>query len=163
MASLYSHMHAQKYIATEGEDWDTSTGFVRRVFRECVRQGRKAGGQPGADLWEAYRLLGTGLHTMEDLLAHSNWCEIALRKVGYRDVFCHVGESGTIFMEHITSLASDSVIVIVDSPGGPVPPLVTGTFGGMFPRTTFYADRQLTLHLGADFIHSLMGEATEYV
>ena len=38
--------------------------------------------------------MGTGLHTLEDLLAHSNWCEIALRKMGHEDVFCHVGENG---------------------------------------------------------------------
>lgn len=38
--------------------------------------------------------MGTGLHTMEDLLAHTNWCELALRKMGYEEVFCHVGDSG---------------------------------------------------------------------
>ena len=35
--------------------------------------------------------------------------------------------------------------VYVDSPGGRVPPIVTGTFGG------------------ADFFHSLLGETTEWV
>jgi hypothetical protein len=35
--------------------------------------------------------------------------------------------------------------VIIDTPNGPAPPLITGTFGS------------------ADFLHSLMGEATEYV
>ena len=63
---------------------------------------------------------------MEDLLAHSNWCEIALVKMGYTDVFCHVGEN-----------------VLVESPNGPAPGMVTGTFGS------------------ADFVHSLLGEATE--
>lgn len=46
------------------------------------------------EMWEAFRLLGTALHTLEDLLAHSNWCELALRKMGHKDVFCHVGDSG---------------------------------------------------------------------
>lgn len=38
-----------------------------------------------------------------------------------------------------------SCTVLVNTPSGRAPPLVTGTFGG------------------ADFLHSLMGEATEYV
>ncbi|PPQ99587.1 hypothetical protein CVT24_005166 [Panaeolus cyanescens] len=94
------------------------------IDEACIEYGRRAGGEEGADLWEAYRLMGTGLHTMEDLLAHSNWCEIALRKMGYEEVFCHVGDA-----------------VIINTPNGPAPPLVTGTFGG------------------ADFLHSLLGEA----
>ncbi|KIM47583.1 hypothetical protein M413DRAFT_203701 [Hebeloma cylindrosporum] len=114
----------KKYIATENQGWDTSTAFIRRTFRACIEAGRRAGGREGAELWEAYRLLGTGLHTMEDLLAHSNWCEIALRKMGHKEVFCHVGDR-----------------VTVNTPNGPAPPLVTGTFGS------------------ADFMHSLLGEA----
>ena len=83
-------------MATENRGWDTSTAHVRRVFRQCIEYGRRAQGRDGADLFEAYRLLGTGLHTMEDLLAHSNWCELALRKLGYSDVFCHVGDNGQL-------------------------------------------------------------------
>ena len=83
-------------MATEGRGWDTSTAHVRRTFRACIEYGRRARGSEGAELWEAYRLLGTGLHTMEDLLAHSNWCEIALRKMGHDQVFCFVGENGDI-------------------------------------------------------------------
>lgn len=83
-------------MASENRGWDTSTALIRRVFRACIEHGRRSGGNEGADLWEAYRLLGTGLHTMEDLLAHSNWCEIALRKMGHEQVFCHVGDEGTI-------------------------------------------------------------------
>ncbi|KAG6911350.1 hypothetical protein DXG01_001021 [Tephrocybe rancida] len=116
----------KNYMATENKGWDTSTAFIRRTFRACIEAGRRAGGQEGAQLYEAYRLLGTGLHTMEDLLAHSNWCEVALRKLGHKEVFCHVGDN-----------------VIVNTPNGPAPPLITGTFGG------------------ADFIYSLMGEATD--
>ncbi|KAF7307409.1 Het-C-domain-containing protein [Mycena indigotica] len=114
------------YMATENRGWDTSTAHIRRVLVECIEKGRRAGGRDGPDLYEAYRLLGTGLHTLEDLLAHSNWVEIGLRKMGYRDVFCHVGDQTEI-----------------QTPNGRAPPLVTGTFGG------------------ADFLHSLMGEATD--
>ncbi|KAF9442817.1 heterokaryon incompatibility Het-C [Macrolepiota fuliginosa MF-IS2] len=114
----------KRYMASEGEGWDTSTACIRRTLVACIEYGRRAEGQENADLFEAFRLLGTGLHTLEDLLAHSNWCEIALRKMGHEEVFCHVGDS-----------------VIIDTPNGPAPPLVTGTFGG------------------ADFLHSLLGEA----
>ncbi|KAJ3750923.1 Het-C-domain-containing protein [Lentinula detonsa] len=102
----------KNYMATEDQGWDSSTAHIRRTFRACIEHGRRAGGREGSDLWEAYRLLGTGLHTMEDLLAHSNWCEITLRKMGYSEVFCHVGENTDI-----------------DTPSGRAPPLVTGTFG----------------------------------
>ena len=70
-------------MATENQGWDTSTAHIRRTLEACIEHGRRAGGREGADLWEAYRLLGTALHTLEDLLAHSNWCEIALRKMGH--------------------------------------------------------------------------------
>ncbi|KAI3622000.1 heterokaryon incompatibility protein het-c [Moniliophthora roreri] len=118
----------KKYMATEDGGFDSSTAHIRRVFRSCIEYGRRAGGREGADLWEAYRLLGTGLHTMEDLLAHSNWCEIALRKMGHSEVFCHVGDQ-----------------VEIETPNGRAPPLVTGTFGS------------------ADFLHSLLGEATDHI
>ncbi|KAJ7492177.1 Het-C-domain-containing protein [Mycena latifolia] len=116
----------QNYMASENQGWDTSTAHIRRVLTKCIEVGRRAQGQDGPDLYEAYRLLGTGLHTLEDLLAHSNWVEIALRKMGHSEVFCHVGD------------ATD-----IETPNGRAPPLVTGTFGG------------------ADFLHSLMGEATD--
>jgi hypothetical protein len=114
----------KKYMATENQGWDTSTAFVRRTFQICIEAGRRASSSENAELYEAYRLLGTGLHTMEDLLAHSNWCELALRRMGHEDIFCHVGDNVTI-----------------NTPNGPSPPLVTGTFGS------------------ADFLHSLLGEA----
>ncbi|KAJ6541906.1 heterokaryon incompatibility protein Het-C-domain-containing protein [Mycena capillaripes] len=114
----------KNYMASENQGWDTSTAHIRRVLTACIEMGRRAQGRDGPELYEAYRLLGTGLHTLEDLLAHSNWVEIALRKMGYSEVFCHVGEDTEI-----------------ETPSGRAPPLVTGTFGG------------------ADFLHSLMGEA----
>ncbi|KAJ7146223.1 heterokaryon incompatibility protein Het-C-domain-containing protein [Mycena epipterygia] len=126
-STLPRSFHAsQKYMASENEGWDTSTAHIRRVLVACIEMGRRAQGRNGPELYEAYRLLGTGLHTLEDLLAHSNWVEIALRKMGHSNVFCHVGD------------ATD-----IETPHGRAPPLVTGTFGG------------------ADFLHSLMGEATD--
>lgn len=83
-------------MASENRGWDTSTALIRRTFRACIENGRRAQGREGAELWEAYRLMGTGLHTLEDLLAHSNWCELALRKMGHNDVFCHVGDDGRL-------------------------------------------------------------------
>ncbi|TFY71829.1 hypothetical protein EVG20_g1176 [Dentipellis fragilis] len=118
----------KNYMASDNQGWDTSTAHIRRTLRACIEHGRRSRGEEGAELWEAYRLLGTGLHTLEDLLAHSNWCEIALRKMGHEQIFCHVGDSVTI-----------------DTPNGPAPPLVTGTFGS------------------ADFMHSMMGEATDHL
>ncbi|KAH9943991.1 Het-C-domain-containing protein [Epithele typhae] len=118
----------KNYMATENRGWDTSTALIRRVFRGCIENGRRARGRESDELWEAYRLMGTGLHTLEDLLAHSNWCELALRKMGYNDVFCHVGDN-----------------VLINTPNGETHPLVTGTFGS------------------ADFLHSLMGEATDHL
>src|ERR1700743_2457165 len=52
-----------------------------------------------------------GLHTLEDLLAHSNWVELTLIKIGHSQVFPYVGED-----------------VLINSPRGRVPPLVTGTY-----------------------------------
>ncbi|KAJ3571563.1 hypothetical protein NP233_g3672 [Leucocoprinus birnbaumii] len=118
----------KKYMASENEGFDTSTACIRRTLTACIEYGRRGRGGENADQFEAFRLLGTGLHTLEDLLAHSNWCEIALRKMGHEEVFCHVGDN-----------------VIVDTPNGPAPPLVTGTFGG------------------ADFLHSLLGEAGDHL
>jgi hypothetical protein len=102
----------KKYMATENEGWDTSTAFIRRSLKGSIEKGRAAGGNENADLWEAYRLMGQGLHTLEDLLAHSNWCEIGLHKLGHDNIFCHVGDN-----------------VRVNTPSGQAPPLVTGTFG----------------------------------
>lgn len=96
--------------------------------------GRRAkhGGGGNDALYEAYRLLGTGqstcfshlgrysdfepsaLHTLEDFPAHSNYCELALQKLGHQQVFDHVGSN-----------------VRVRAPNGHmVAPLVTGSFGG---------------------------------
>lgn len=50
------------------------------------------------------------MHTLEDFPAHSNFCELTLVSMGYRDVFVHVGDH-----------------VRIQSPGGNmVAPIVTG-------------------------------------
>ncbi|SCV73961.1 BQ2448_6391 [Microbotryum intermedium] len=120
----------KNYIANESGGWDTSSRLVRERLHQCIELGRRArhGGGGDTETCEAFHLLGSLLHTLEDFTAHSNWCELSLRRLGYRDVFCHVGDG-----------------VTVHSPAGVCPPLVTGTFGG------------------SDFIHSLLGEATDHI
>jgi len=102
----------KNYIANENGTWDTSAACIRRTLLKCIEVGRRAKGGNDADSYEAYRLLGTALHTLEDLTAHSNWCELSLRRLGHSQVFCHVGDSCQI-----------------DTPSGRAPPLVTGVFG----------------------------------
>jgi hypothetical protein len=128
-------------MATENQGWDTSTAFIRRTFRSCIEHGRRAQGGEGPDLWEAYRLLGTGLHTMEDLLAHSNWCEIALRRMGHKEVFCHVGDNGKLRDPYFTPTNSMNAVSI-NTPNGRAPPLVTGTFGSQsLPKVSIHVSR----------------------
>ena len=130
--SLYLLTNSQNYVATERQGWDTSTAFIRRTLTACIQAGRNSGGQTSPELYEAYRLLGTGLHTLEDLLAHSNWCEIALRKSGHGGVFCHVGDNGRAIRscDIVNPLTCSAPLVLIDTPNGRAPPLVTGTFGG---------------------------------
>lgn len=106
----------QNYLATEGRTWDTSTAYIRRAFRAAIDFGRRAQGQDGLELWEAYRLLGSGLHTMEDFLAHSNWCELALRKMGHGQVFSHVGDNGEILLERERPLVLTCIISLGQHP-----------------------------------------------
>ena len=49
--------------------------------------------------------LGQGLHTMEDFGAHTNYCELALRELGYRDVFPHCGVAAEINVRGQSSLS----------------------------------------------------------
>ncbi|KAI8445126.1 heterokaryon incompatibility protein Het-C-domain-containing protein [Phakopsora pachyrhizi] len=102
----------KNYIANEDGNWDTSSACVRRILLKCIEMGRRAKNSGEKDLHEAYRLLGTALHTLEDLTAHSNWCELSLRRLGHSQVFCHVGDA-----------------CLVDTPSGKAPPLITGVFG----------------------------------
>ncbi|KAH7920181.1 Het-C-domain-containing protein [Leucogyrophana mollusca] len=104
----------KNYIANENGPWDTSKALVRRTLEQCVRLGRQyRSTNQKQDLYEAYRLLGQALHTLEDFPAHSNFCELALVAQGNHQVFVHIGDS-----------------VRVQAPGGKwVAPLATGTFG----------------------------------
>jgi hypothetical protein len=67
---------------------------VRRLLARCVSVGRahRASGRK-EDEYEAYRLLGTLLHTLEDFPAHSNFTELALVGMGHQDVFVHIGDA----------------------------------------------------------------------
>ncbi|KAJ8474187.1 hypothetical protein ONZ45_g16038 [Pleurotus djamor] len=120
----------KNYIANENGNWDTSKALVRRTLERCIHLGRQYRAQGNKDdEYEAFRLLGTALHTLEDFSAHSNFCELTLINMGHRDVFAHVGDH-----------------VRIQAPNGrSVAPLVTGTFGS------------------SDFIHSLLGEATDHL
>ncbi|KAI0082745.1 Het-C-domain-containing protein [Panus rudis PR-1116 ss-1] len=120
----------KNYIANENGPWDTSKALVRRTLEQCIHLGRqnRANGRK-EDLYEAYRLLGQAMHTLEDFPAHSNFCELALVSLGYKNVFVHVGDQVRIQARN----------------GQWVAPLVTGTFGS------------------SDFIHSLLGEATDHI
>ncbi|KAI0642699.1 heterokaryon incompatibility protein Het-C-domain-containing protein [Trametes meyenii] len=120
----------KNYIANENGTWDTSKALVRRTLERCIQLGRQARSNGAKqDLYEAYRLLGQALHTLEDFPAHSNFCELALAAMGHNDIFLHVGDQ----------------VRVQGRNGKWVAPLVTGTFGS------------------SDFIHSLLGEATDHI
>jgi hypothetical protein len=91
--------------------------LIRRVFKRSVELGRRyARSRNDDDLHEALRLLGTGLHCLEDYAAHSNYTELSLIELGESTVFPHVGRNTK---------------VRVDGARNSVYPIVTGTFGGV--------------------------------
>ncbi|RKF61197.1 putative nima-interacting protein [Golovinomyces cichoracearum] len=107
----------KNYIANERLDIMTSALHVRRLFKESVRLGRSyAVSKNNDDLYEALRLLGTGLHCLEDYPAHSNFIELALIELGEHDVFPHVGSRTRFQIQGVR----ESIY-----------PIVTGTFGGV--------------------------------
>ncbi|KIO17760.1 hypothetical protein M407DRAFT_167739, partial [Tulasnella calospora MUT 4182] len=120
----------KNYIANEGGFWDTSKAHVRRLLEQCIAEGRSYRQSKNQEnKFNAYRTLGSALHTLEDFFAHSNFCELTLISIGGWNVFPHVGDRTKI-----------------SGPNGQlVYPLVTGTFGG------------------SDFIHSVLGEATDHL
>ncbi|CAZ81245.1 unnamed protein product [Tuber melanosporum] len=112
----------KNYIANErirnlrsGDPMCTSAGLVRHLFGRSIQLARNYG-QTGnkAELYEALRLMGTGLHCLEDFSAHSNYIELALIELGETDVFPHVGSRTRCEVN-----------------GRMIYPLVTGTFGGV--------------------------------
>ncbi|KAI0484110.1 heterokaryon incompatibility Het-C [Xylariaceae sp. FL0804] len=109
----------KNYIANEGGNWATSVGYLRFSIGRSIHFGRLyTSGSHGKgkeeDLCEALRCLGQSLHCMEDFSAHSNYCELALRELGYHGVFPHCGANSEITLH-----------------GRRVFPIVTGTFGGV--------------------------------
>lgn len=109
----------KNYIANEGGQWATSAGYLRYSFARSIHFGRLyTSGSKGKgkeeDLCEALRCLGQALHCMEDFSAHSNYCELALRELGYHSIFPHCGSQTEINIR-----------------GKHVYPLVTGTFGAV--------------------------------
>ncbi|QSS56433.1 NIMA-interacting protein TinC [Histoplasma capsulatum var. duboisii H88] len=107
----------KNYIASEDLGIDNSASLLRKVFGNCIELGRRySRSRRDADLYEALRLLGTGLHTLEDYLAHSNYTELSLIELGETNVFPHVGRNTMIQLQG----ARNSVY-----------PIVTGTFGGV--------------------------------
>lgn len=111
------HTGMKNYIANERGDWDTSTAYIRYSLSRSIHHGRMyTNGAQGKgseeDLSEALRSLGQGLHTLEDFGAHTNYCELALREMGFHNVFPHTGTNTEITLH-----------------GRRVFPLVTGTFG----------------------------------
>ncbi|KAK3706968.1 hypothetical protein LTR37_012467 [Vermiconidia calcicola] len=122
----------KNYIANETGGWATSLGYIKYSFARSIHFGRlyTHGANKGReeDLCEALRCLGQGLHCVEDFGAHTNYCELALRELGYHNVFPHVGSQ-----------------TMMNLRGKQVFPLITGTFGGV------------------DFLHSVLGEATDHI
>lgn len=105
----------KNYIANERGDWATSTAYIKSSLSKCIHHGRlyaSGRGNKEQNLYEALRLLGQALHTLEDFGAHSNYVELALREMGFRNVFPHVGSATEINVR-----------------GRTIFPLVTGTFG----------------------------------
>jgi len=108
----------KNYIANGKGDWATSAAFVKYSIERSIHHGRLYTNGHGffkgkdEDLAEALRLLGQALHTLEDFGAHTNYVELALRELGYHNVFPHVGTATGINLR-----------------GKHVFPLVTGTFG----------------------------------
>ncbi|KAM4059869.1 heterokaryon incompatibility protein het-C domain-containing protein [Hirsutella rhossiliensis] len=109
----------KNYIANETGRWATSAGYLRYSFARSIHFGRlyTSGAEGrGTDetLCEALRCLGQALHCMEDFGAHSNYCELALRELGYHNVFPHCGTQAEVNIH-----------------GRRLYPIVTGTFGAV--------------------------------
>lgn len=122
----------KNYIANEKLGIATSAGYVKFSLTRSIHYGRvytSGAGSRGkdSDLYEALRCLGQALHCLEDFGAHTNYTELALREMGYHQVFPHTGVATEINLR-----------------GHRVFPLVTGTFGVV------------------DFLHSVLGEATDH-
>lgn len=104
----------KNYIANENGGWTTSAEFVRKSLLASIESGKKATQNMDSNaLYEAERLLGQALHTLEDFAAHSNYCELVLIDMNHTNVFPHVGNHTRINLKGKSG----------------VYPLVTGSFG----------------------------------
>ncbi|KAF2668029.1 heterokaryon incompatibility Het-C [Microthyrium microscopicum] len=108
----------KNYISNESGGWATSSDYIKWSITRSIHFGRLYTSGPNkgrdSDLYEALRCLGQALHTCEDFSAHSNYTELALREMGYHNVFAHVGTGTEITVR-----------------GKRIFPLTTGTFGGL--------------------------------
>lgn len=101
-------------------DWNALEADIKFSFSRSIHYGRiYTNGAHGVrhkeeDLCEALRCLGQGLHCLEDFGAHTNYTELVLREMGFRNVFPHTGVATEINLH-----------------GHRVFPLVTGTFGAV--------------------------------
>lgn len=84
---------------------------MRMIARRCGR--RSASWALRSIRWKTcwHTVSGSSLnfndvHIMT-CLALGNWCEIALRKLGCTDVFCHVGDEGLHVFHRYSSLVFD--------------------------------------------------------
>ena len=108
----------KNYIANESLGIATSSGYVKFSLTRSIHFGRVytngASGTRGrdADLAEALRCMGQALHCLEDIAAHTNYIELALREQGHRNVFPHTGSATEMRFQNRQAY-----------------PLVTGTFG----------------------------------
>jgi hypothetical protein len=93
----------KNYIAHDGQDWATSTGYVRQSLVGAFAAGPSS---------EGFRLFGQALHVVEDLYAHSNFIELTLIHLGHSLVFPWVGVNSALTVR-----------------GDQRFPLVTGVFG----------------------------------
>ncbi|MBW8888470.1 MAG: peptidoglycan-binding protein [Fibrobacteres bacterium] len=99
----------KNYIATPGPGYATAIEFAEKSFRDALKQGFNPEGR---------RLFGQGLHTCEDLYAHSNFVELSLIRLGHTSVFPWVGER-------------TQLTVIRNGKPDTRFPMVTGTFGSV--------------------------------
>ena len=88
----------KNYIANERLGIATSVGYVKYSLSRSIHYGRvythgSGGSGKEEDLCEALRCLGQALHCLEDYGAHTNYVELVLREMGFREVFPHCGVS----------------------------------------------------------------------
>jgi hypothetical protein len=72
----------KNYIANEGAGIMTSAQHVRNLFTKCIDLGRSyARSNNKEDLYEALRLLGTGLHCLEGVYTPTTLPDLSVRRV----------------------------------------------------------------------------------